>query len=98
MYGERGPTLNAEFGTALRLVVGSTSSSPLSAPLPKRLFTETQGQYLAFIPTYIPLDSRPPADIDIERYLRVTPPSVHRMVANSNGAASFEASLDNREA
>ncbi len=43
-------------------------------------FTAKQGQYLAFIHTYALLHHRPPAEADMERYFRVTPPSVHRMV------------------
>jgi Mn-dependent DtxR family transcriptional regulator len=44
------------------------------------LFTKRQGQYLAFIATYAKLNGRPPAEADMERYFRVTPPSVHEMV------------------
>lgn len=43
-------------------------------------FTEKQGQYLAFIHTYIKLHRRPPAEADMQAYFEVTPPSVHRMV------------------
>jgi Mn-dependent DtxR family transcriptional regulator len=43
-------------------------------------FTEKQGQYLAFIRTYLQLHRRAPAEADMEAYFRVTPPSVHRMV------------------
>jgi Mn-dependent DtxR family transcriptional regulator len=43
-------------------------------------FTQKQGQYLAFIHAYVLLNGRPPAEADMERYFRVTPPSVHRMV------------------
>jgi DNA-binding MarR family transcriptional regulator len=43
-------------------------------------FTDKQGQYLAFIHTYVLLHRRPPAEADMERYFGVTPPSVHRMV------------------
>src|SRR6185312_14557795 len=43
-------------------------------------FTAKQGQYLAFIHTYASLHHRAPAEADMERYFRVTPPSVHRMV------------------
>jgi repressor LexA len=43
-------------------------------------FTDLQGQYLAFIHTYFLLHDRPPAEADMQRYFRVTPPSVHRMV------------------
>ena len=43
-------------------------------------FTEKQGKYLAFIYYYTKLNGRPPAEADMERYFRVTPPSVHQMV------------------
>jgi repressor LexA len=43
-------------------------------------FTETQGQYLAFIYLYTKLNRRPPAEADMQRYFQVTPPPVHRMV------------------
>jgi DNA-binding MarR family transcriptional regulator len=44
------------------------------------VFTEKQGQYLAFIHTYSQLNGRPPAEADMEKFFGVTPPSVHRMV------------------
>src|SRR4051812_7156452 len=47
---------------------------------PKPRFTEKQGQYLAFIHSYVLLNRRPPAEADMESYFRVTPPSVHRMI------------------
>ena len=43
-------------------------------------FTDKQGQYLAFIHTYVLLHGRAPAEADMETYFGVTPPSVHRMV------------------
>jgi DNA-binding MarR family transcriptional regulator len=43
-------------------------------------FTEKQGQYLAFIYTYSHMFRRPPAEADIQRHFRVTPPSVHQMI------------------
>ena len=43
-------------------------------------FTEKQGQYLAFIYAYTRVNARPPAEIDMQRYFNVTPPSVHQMV------------------
>lgn len=46
----------------------------------KPRFTDKQGQYLAFIHTYVMLHRRPPAEADMETYFRVSPPSVHRMV------------------
>ena len=52
----------------------------MSIPSRKPRFTDTQGQYLAFIHTYGLLHRRPPAEADMEQYFGVTPPSVHRMV------------------
>lgn len=46
----------------------------------KKHFTEKQGQYFAFIYYYAKLNGRPPAKTDMQRYFRVTPPSVHQMV------------------
>lgn len=43
-------------------------------------FTEKQGQYLSFIYNYSKINGRPPAEADIQRYFRVTPPTVHQMV------------------
>lgn len=43
-------------------------------------FTEKQGQYLAFIRTYILINRQAPSEADMQRFFRVTPPSVHRMV------------------
>ncbi|MFN7151211.1 MAG: LexA family protein [Microthrixaceae bacterium] len=43
-------------------------------------FTDKQGQYLAFIHLYTKLNRQPPAEADIQRYFRVTPPSVHSMI------------------
>ena len=45
-----------------------------------RLFTEKQGQYLAFIHTYTLLNKRPPAEADFQRFFEVTPPTVHDMI------------------
>jgi DNA-binding MarR family transcriptional regulator len=49
--------------------------------LSRRLgFTEQQGEYLAFIYVYSHTFQRPPAEADMQRYFRVSPPSVHQMV------------------
>ena len=48
--------------------------------LPAKPFTDKQGQYLAFIYAYTRLNRRPPAEIDMQRYFKVSPPSVHQMV------------------
>ena len=52
----------------------------MSTTSPPPRFTEKQGQYLAFIHADCVLNGRAPAETDIERYFRVTPPSVHSMV------------------
>ena len=43
-------------------------------------FSEKQGQYLAFIYAYAHMFRRPPAEADMQRHFRVSPPSVHQMV------------------
>lgn len=52
---------------------------PARAPQARR-FTALQGQYLAFIRYYRKLHGRAPAEADLQRYFRVSPPSVHRMI------------------
>jgi Mn-dependent DtxR family transcriptional regulator len=52
--------------------MSSTSATPR--------FTEKQGQYLAFIYTYVLLNRQPPAEADFQRFFCVTPPSVHQMI------------------
>jgi DNA-binding MarR family transcriptional regulator len=49
-------------------------------PISQPGFTPKQGQYLAFIHAYTLVLGRPPAEADMQRYFRVTPPSVHQMV------------------
>ena len=44
------------------------------------MFTDRQGQYLAFIYAYTRIQGRPPAEADMQRYFRVSPPTVHQMV------------------
>ena len=53
--------------------------SPVSPPaLPGH--TARQGQYLAFIHAYRRLHGRAPAEADIQRFFRISPPSVHQMI------------------
>lgn len=47
----------------------------MSAP-----YTAKQGQYLAFIYYYTKIHGRPPAESDLQKYFKVTPPSIHQMV------------------
>lgn len=44
------------------------------------VFTPTQGRFLAFIYTYRLVNGRPPAEADIPRFFRTTPPPVRQMV------------------
>jgi len=53
--------------------------APVSSSAAPR-FTETQGQYLAFIHTYVLLNRQPPAEADFQRFFCVTAPSVHQMI------------------
>ncbi len=48
--------------------------------MPTKPFTNKQGQYLAFIHYYSKVNGQPPAEADMQRYFRVSPPSVHQMV------------------
>ena len=50
---------------------------PSIAPI---LFTAKQGQYLAFIYNYTKIHGQAPAESDLERYFRVSPPAIHDMI------------------
>jgi Mn-dependent DtxR family transcriptional regulator len=50
----------------------------VAAPTPS--FTNKQGEYLAFIYTYTRVLGRPPAEADMQRHFRVSPPTVHQIV------------------
>jgi DNA-binding MarR family transcriptional regulator len=43
-------------------------------------FTEKQGQYLAYIYNYTIMHGRPPAEADLQRFFRTTPPTIHQMI------------------
>lgn len=51
-----------------------------AADAPRPAFTARQGQFLAFIHTYTLVNGCPPAEADMMRFFRLTPPSVHPMV------------------
>jgi repressor LexA len=55
-----------------------------------KAFSEKQGQYLAFIYYYQKLNGRPPAEADMERYFRVSPPSIHDMVLRLEAGGLIE--------
>lgn len=46
----------------------------------KNSFTKKQGQYLAFIHHYNKIHGCPPAEADMQRYFKVSPPTVHQMI------------------
>ncbi len=46
----------------------------------KKPYTPKQGQYLAFIYYYGKTHGCAPAEADMQRYFRVSPPSVHQMI------------------
>ncbi len=46
----------------------------------KSKYTKRQGQYLAFIYYYTKIHGCPPAEADMQKYFRVSPPTVHQMV------------------
>jgi repressor LexA len=43
-------------------------------------YTAKQGQYLAFIYFYTKIHGLAPAESDMQKYFKVSPPSVHQMV------------------
>ena len=45
-------------------------------------FTEKQGQYLAFIESYMIMHGRAPAEADLQCFFRTTPPTIHQMILN----------------
>jgi Mn-dependent DtxR family transcriptional regulator len=48
--------------------------------MPEHDWTEKQGQYLAFIYNYTVIHGQPPSEVDMQRFFRVTPPTIHQMV------------------
>jgi DNA-binding MarR family transcriptional regulator len=63
---------------AAPLLARTTMNRAADAPRPA--FTARQGQFLAFIYTYALVNGRPPAEADMMRFFRLTPPSVHQMI------------------
>ena len=59
----------------------SQKSGTASGAGPRR-FTEKQGHYLAFIYVYSRMFRQAPAEADMQRHFRVSPPSVHQMIVN----------------
>src|SRR5712692_3313084 len=55
-------------------------SKPVATGRPEPRFTAKQGQYLAFIHYYTKVHRVPPAEADLRRYFKVSPPAVHTMI------------------
>lgn len=43
-------------------------------------FTYKQGQYLAFIDSYMTMPGRAPAEADLQRFFEPTAPTIHQMI------------------
>jgi Mn-dependent DtxR family transcriptional regulator len=56
----------------------------------KARYTHKQGQYLAFIYHYTLVHRCAPAETDMQRYFRVSPPSVHQMVVTLENRGLIE--------
>ncbi len=46
----------------------------------KIIFTSLQGQYLAFIYYYSKINGKAPSEADMQKYFKVSAPTVHQMV------------------
>jgi len=57
-----------------------SQKSGTARPSGPRRFTHKQGHYLAFICVYKRMFGKAPAEADMQRHFRVSPPSVHQMV------------------
>jgi repressor LexA len=53
-------------------------------------WTPKQGQYLAFIYYYTKLNGVSPSEADMQRYFKVSPPSVHDMILALEGRGFIE--------
>ena len=58
----------------------SIEPAPKLDPSMAPSFTAKQGQYLAFIYNYTKMHRQAPAELDLQRYFQVSPPSIHEMI------------------
>src|SRR5215208_5883879 len=70
---------------AASLVRGPAESSVWR--MSEQPFTDRQGQYLAFIDAYTRVHGRPPAETDMQRHFRVSPPSVRQSALRASDGA-----------
>jgi hypothetical protein len=64
--------------------------APRLDPSAPPLFTDKQGQYLAFIYNYSKIHRIAPSESDFQSYFRTTPPSVHQMIKTLELAGFIE--------
>ncbi len=65
----------------MAVTVGQGTERQMRSRLDKKPeYTPRQGQFLAFIHYYAKLNGCPPAEEDMARYFKITPPSAHQMV------------------
>lgn len=48
--------------------------------MPAAVLTHRQGQFLAFIYAHMKLHGQAPAEAEMERYFKVSPPAIHDMI------------------
>jgi hypothetical protein len=58
----------------------SIDAAPKPDPSIAPSFTAKQGQYLAFIYNYTRIHRQAPAESDMQRYFKVSPPAIHDMI------------------
>src|SRR5215216_2324873 len=56
----------------------------------KARYTPKQGQYLSYIYYYTRIHGLPPSEADLQRYFRVSPAAVHRMILNLQARGLIE--------
>ncbi len=54
----------------------------------KARYTRNQGQYLSFIYYYTKIHGLPPSEAEMQRYFRVSPPTVHQMILTLEAGGS----------
>lgn len=69
--------MDSEYSQA-EIEVGAPCPRPRVQPAP--VYTAKQGQYLAFMYYFTKIHGEPPSEAEMQRYFRVTPPTVHQMV------------------
>jgi hypothetical protein len=78
--GEGGVSISVLLTPVRCMSRAGSNKSGYTSSVPTKPFTHKQGQYLAFIYYYGKVNGRPPAEVDMQRYFQVSPPSIHQMV------------------